>query len=94
MRFRDDPLLNGVQQPGGARIAEMAMSRLCRGTRWIIGVAHDGIADGQTLVADADIEVRGEGTRRSTASSVLWQKEQAAVSALADRISLRREPWH
>ena len=34
----------------------------------------------------------GEGMRRSTTSSALWQKEQSAVSALADRISNRREP--
>jgi hypothetical protein len=29
--------------------------------RWVIHMAQDGIADGQALVADADIEVRRRG---------------------------------
>ena len=37
------------------------MVRMCLRARWRIHVAQDGIADRQTLVADADIDVGGRG---------------------------------
>lgn len=56
-------------------------------------VAEDGIADHQTLVANTDVGSEDEGMSCSTTPSALWQKEQRAVSTLANRISLTREPW-